>query len=191
VSGPVDDPGPWDVPRGPPPVARFGYVFRAPAGSFPTGVSVLVPPPARRYERGRGMVLQRPAVFDADEALRQRLVHAIPPRPEDLLECARELARSMTQHSSRRFRSRVTRTVALVHAERARFPPPRLREPSSPGEATNWLGRQPDRRPKASARFLEKRDGAVPDAWSAATCHHSPCTANAETKDRPNPEEPS
>ena len=135
------------------PVARFGYVF-ARRGLIPDGVSGWFLP------RLVGMSVAAEwcysgRVFDADEALRQRLVHAIHPA-EDLLDCARELARSMTQHSSA-VSIAVTRRL-LWHMQSEPDPAAAY---DTESQASNWLGRQPDAAEGIRA-FLEKRDAQFP-----------------------------
>jgi enoyl-CoA hydratase/carnithine racemase len=135
------------------PSARFGYVF-ARRGLIPDGVSGWFLP------RLVGMSVAAEwcfsgRVFDADEALRQRLVHAIHPADE-LVESARELARSMTRHSSA-ISIAVTRTL-LWHMQSEPDPAAAYETES---QASNWLGRQPDAAEGIRA-FLEKRDAHFP-----------------------------
>jgi enoyl-CoA hydratase/carnithine racemase len=131
------------------PSARFGYVF-ARRGLIPDGVSGWFLP------RLVGMSVATEwcysgRVFDADEALRHRLVSAIH-TPDELVESARNLARSMTEHSSA-VSIAVTRT--LLWQMQSEPDPAAAYEIES--QASNWLGRQPDAAEGIRA-FLEKRD---------------------------------
>jgi enoyl-CoA hydratase/carnithine racemase len=133
--------------------ARIGFVF-ARRGLIPDGVSGWFLP------RLVGMSVAAEwcysgRIFDADEARRTGLVHSIHPADE-LLPRARELARSMTQHSSA-VSIAVTRTL-LWHMQSEPDPAAAYVTES---QASNWLGRQPDAAEGISA-FLEKRDAQFP-----------------------------
>jgi len=135
------------------PNARFGFVF-ARRGLIPDGVSGWFLP------RLVGMSVAAEwcysgRVFDADEALHSRLVHAMHPA-DDLLECARDLARSMTHHSSA-VSIAITRTMLW----QMQSEPDPTAAYATESQLSNWLGRQPDATEGIRA-FLEKRDAQFP-----------------------------
>jgi enoyl-CoA hydratase/carnithine racemase len=135
------------------PSARFGFVF-ARRGLIPDGVSGWFLP------RLVGMSVAAEwcysgRVFDADEALRERLVHAIHPADE-LMERALELARAMTEHSSA-VSIAITRRL-LWHMQSETDP---VAAYATESQASNWLGRQPDAAEGIRA-FLAKREASFP-----------------------------
>jgi len=155
--------------------ARFGYVF-ARRGLIPDGVSGWFLP------RLVGMSVAAEwcysgRVFHADEALRAGLVQSIHP-PEELIARARDLARSMTQHSSA-VSIAVTRAL-LWHMQSEPDPAAAY---ATESQASNWLGRQPDAAEGIRA-FLEKRDADFPMRVSRDMPPFSPFD-RPDTKEQP------
>jgi enoyl-CoA hydratase/carnithine racemase len=129
--------------------ARFGFVF-ARRGLIPDGVSGWFLPRLV----GMGVAAEwcySGRIFGADEALASGLVHSVHP-PGDLVERARELAHSMTRHSSA---VSIATTRALLWCLQSE-PDPAVAY-AIESRLSNWLGRQPDAAEGIRA-FLEKRE---------------------------------